>query len=162
MWYKKAQNHYSNMFLNTLDNEEKAVFDKLMSLRSKIAQAAQLVYDEWDPSDVDTYANGGICNLIAPEIASVVQKAFPEYIVLTALYESPNHEYAQLIIASDEEFYEESIDKDVSVFDIDIPYNIYEIHNSEYDWSKIENVTFVENDVIIEKNSYRLSDIRYD
>ena len=66
------------------------------------------------------------------------------------------------IIASDEEFYEESIDKDVSVFDIDIPYNIYEIHNSEYDWSKIENVTFVENNVVIEKNSYRLSDIRYD
>ena len=162
MWYKKAQNYYSSMFENTLNNEEKAVFDKLMFLRSNIAQAAQLVYDEWDPSDVDTYANGGICNLIAPEIASVVQKAFPEYIVLTALYESPNHEYVQLIIASDEEFYEESIDKDVSVFDIDIPYNIYEIHNSEYDWSKIENVTFVENNVVIEKNSYRLSDIRYD
>ena len=162
MWYKKAQNYYSSMFENTLNNEEKAVFDKLMFLRSNIAQAAQLVYDEWDPSDVDTYANGGICNLIAPEIASVVQKAFPEYIVLTALYESPNHEYVQLIIASDEEFYEESIDKDVSVFDIDIPYNIYEIHNSEYDWSKIENVTFVENNVVIEKNSYSLSDIRYD
>lgn len=162
MWYKKAQNYYSSMFENTLNNEEKAVFDKLMFLRSNIAQAAQLVYDEWDPSDVDTYANGGICNLIAPEIASVVQKSFPEYIVLTALYESPNHEYVQLIIASDEEFYEESIDKDVSVFDIDIPYNIYEIHNSEYDWSKIENVTFVENNVVIEKNSYRLSDIRYD
>lgn len=162
MWYKKAQNYYSSMFENTLNNEEKAVFDKLMFLRSNIAQAAQLVYDEWDPSDVDTYANGGICNLIAPEIASVVQKAFPEYIVLTALYESPNHEYVQLIIASDEEFYEESIDKNVSVFDIDIPYNIYEIHNSEYDWSKIENVTFVENNVVIEKNSYRLSDIRYD
>ena len=162
MWYKKAQNYYSSMFENTLNNEEKAVFDKLMFLRSNIAQAAQLVYDEWDPSDVDTYANGGICNLIAPEIASVVQKSFPEYIVLTALYESPNHEYVQLIIASDEEFYEESIDKDVSVFDIDIPYNIYEIHNSEYDWSKIENVTFVENNVVIEKNSYRLSYIRYD
>ena len=162
MWYKKAQSYNPDMLRNSLNDKEKLVFDKLMSLRSKIIQAAQIVYDEWDPSDVDTYANGGICNLIAPEIASVIDKAFPEYVILTATLENPNHEYVQLILISDDEFYDESDDRNVTVFDIDIPYNIYEIHNSEYDWTKIDNVIFTEKDVTIERNNRFFDDIRYD
>ena len=160
MWYRLAQN-ISGYLQNSMPDIEKAIFKKLFSIRSAIASAAQQVYDEWDPKDVDTYANGGICNLIAPEIARVVQSAFPEYTVLTANYESPNHEYVQLILTTDENFYDESNVGHVSVFDIDIPYNLYEIHNSEYDWSKIENVVFNEDSVFIEYRTDNLENLRY-
>jgi hypothetical protein len=152
MWYRKSQNK----------DEDSQILDKINLLKNVIASAAQKVYDKWDPSDVETYADGGICNLIAPEIANVIQKAFPEYIVITSILEDPNHEFVQLIKVSEDEFYTESLDREVTVFDIDIPYYIYEISKGPYCWKKIENIQFDTSVVSIEKHTEYLSDIRYD
>jgi hypothetical protein len=164
MWYRTAQpnSSYYDRLMNRFDDDEKEVFSKLLSLRSAISSAAQKVYDDWDEEDIDTYGSGGICNYVAPAIASVVGQAFPQHTTLTQIVESPNHEYVQLILATEEDFYNEDEDKTVTVFDIDIPYHIYEKYNSEYNWSKIKDVIFNPDSVSIEMSTQYLSDLRYD
>lgn len=151
MWYKIA-----------IENDlETQVKQKLISLKPKIASAAQVEYDKWDEDDIDTYAGGGICNYIAPVIAEIVGSAFPEFICITASVENPNHEFARLILASEAEFEDQSNDESVTVFDIDIPYYIYETCINDYCWKKEPDVQFTSEDIVIEKWTYSLQDLRY-
>lgn len=128
------------------ENEAQESFDHLPSihaldaLRPAIAAAAQKQYDEWQ-QDEDGYdeevGHGGICHLIADDMASILGEAgFP---VWTQTATDVQH-VTCIIQASD------------GVFDVDVPYRLYE-RGSMFTWTKLPGVVFEPADVSI----YRIS-----
>lgn len=110
---------------------------ELDSLKEKIAQCAQNVYDNWsqDASGYDEVVGyGGICHLIADEIVSLLDK---HDIDCTTV--SSSHEVHVYVVAKLEE----------GVFIIDIPYSFYETGGG-YHWTKKINVCFSEDIVYID------------
>jgi hypothetical protein len=163
--------YYKNIKTSSyLDDDP--IAQRIRKISSKIAAAAQSVYDDWDPKKFnseeeyrDAWGVGGICNYIAKEIADVVKAEFPEFTVLTQNEEGShcNHEYVQVVAVSNEAFdipSDENDDETVDVYDIDIPYSCYEICNSYYDFSRIDDVELTADSVSIYKHSEYLSDIR--
>lgn len=110
---------------------------ELDSLKEKIAQCAQNVYDNWsqDASGYDEVVGyGGICHLIADEIISLLD----QYDIYCTTVSS-SHEVHVYVVAKLEE----------GVFKIDIPYNFYETGGG-YHWEKKLNVCFNEDVVYID------------
>lgn len=102
----------------------------------KIASIAQKVYDDWDESNTDEYAGGGICHLIADEIASyLISKHIEAATVSAQIGEQHVWVVAKL--------------KD-GVYSVDIPPSVYETGGG-YSWQKIPDVTITKHDVIIDK-----------
>ncbi len=100
------------------------------SLAPKIVKVAQKVYDEWD-EDEDEYAGGGICHLIAEEIAAILDRAGVDCV-------TANDNFVQhvFVVAKLKE----------GVFSVDIPYDIYET-GSMFSWVKRPGVKFDKDDV---------------
>jgi hypothetical protein len=144
--------YYKNIKTSSyLDDDP--IAQRIRKISSKIAAAAQSVYDDWDPKKFNS------------EIADVVKAEFPEFTVLTQNEEGNhcNHEYVQVVAVSNEAFdipSDENDDETVDVYDIDIPYSCYEICNSYYDFSRIDDVELTADSVSIYKHSEYLSDIR--
>lgn len=111
----------------------------LMKLRTEIAHAAQKIYDEWSPEDGidEELGAGGICDQIANEIIGVLSNH--DYDAEEGGHDGDDHAYA--VIRTDESH----------GFSIDIPYNIYEHKLGMYEYQKIPNVKFDENDVYIDE-----------
>lgn len=96
---------------------------------------AQKVYDDWDGNE-DVYAGGGICHLIAEEIASKLADHGIEASTVSAeVGEQHVWTVAKL--------------KD-GVYNVDISPYTYE-RGSGYSWTKIQGVKFDINDIIVEK-----------
>ena len=98
------------------------------ALAPALVAAAQAQYDEWDESDVDTYAGGGICHLIADAMVGVLDTAG-----ITATTVSSNceqHVYVACVLAC-------------GVYTLDIHYSLYE-RGGGFRWTKIQGVTFDE------------------
>ncbi len=109
----------------------------LKALRPQLVAAAQGVYDEWDGDDEDL-GGGGICDLIADEMASVLaNEGFEAASVLASVGE--NHIF---VVAQ----------TDDGVFSVDIPPGVYET-GSGYSWTKIEGVVFEPRDIVIARLS---------
>ncbi len=96
------------------------------ALAPQLVAVAQLEYDKWDESDLDTYAGGGICHLIAEELVSVLDAAGIE-----ASTVSSTHEQHVYVVCKLQE----------GVVTLDIPYGLYE-HGAMFTWSKIHGVQF--------------------
>jgi hypothetical protein len=96
------------------------------ALAPALVQSAQACYDEWDESDVDTYAGGGICHLIADGLVDVLQAAGIDAQTTCSSFEQ--HVYVICQLAE-------------GVYSLDIPHRLYEI-GSMFTWSKIPDVTF--------------------
>jgi len=105
-------------------------------------KAAQEIYDEWDESDEDTYAGGGICHFIAEEIASICNSKIRGVLATVYTYSDVQHVVTIVGNSSTNECYA-----------IDIPYRIYE-KGGGYSWTKIPNVKFDNNDVLINQVDY--------
>lgn len=105
------------------------------SLMPKILAAAQKDYDSWDESEIDTYAGGGICHIIANSICGVLYEAGIECTPVSCDYEQ--HVY---VAAKFEE----------GVYTIDIPYHIYE-EGGGFSWKKLPDIVFEPGDVIFYK-----------
>lgn len=103
---------------------------------SKLADVAQKVYDGWDESNVDEFAGGGICHLIAEDIASELGSNGIEATTVS----SEIGEQHVWVVAKLED----------GVYNIDIPPGVYE-RGGGYTWSKIEGVQFSPEDIIIER-----------
>lgn len=101
----------------------------------KILKVAQHEYDNWDESDIDTYAGGGICHLIANEICGVLYDLGIECTTQSCSYEQ--HVY---VVAKFEE----------GIYQIDIPYHVYETGGG-FSWKKLPNIQFESNHVIFYK-----------
>lgn len=115
---------------NSLNSELKVKLDKL---KPSIAQVAQSVYDAWDEENVDEYANGGICHLIADKVAALLDKNG-----IGSLTHSLDYKQHVVVIAYDETNKES--------FMVDIPESIYETGGG-FQWSKIPDVVFDQHDV---------------
>jgi hypothetical protein len=98
-------------------------------LRGELAAAAQKVYDAWEQDEEgydEVYAGGGVCHDIASEMAGVLNNAG-----IDAYTVSSNHEVHVYVVAPFAE----------GVYEIDIPYRLYEIGGG-YTWQKIPDVVF--------------------
>lgn len=105
--------------------------DKGEALRPLLAKAAQKVYDNWNEKDVDTYAGGGICHLIADEFASIL---WDNNIEATTI--SSNFEQHVYVVAKFDE----------GVYSIDLHPSYYETGGG-FSWKKIPNVVLHPNDI---------------
>ncbi len=108
--------------------ESNNLYHILMRLRPAIAQIAQIIYDEWDD---DEY--GGICDMIADEISGILSHNGIDN--TDGGHDGDDHAY--IIAYNDNESYI-----------VDIPYDTYE-RGGGYNWSKIPNIQFTPNDVVI-------------
>jgi len=114
------------------------------ALRPQIIIAAQKIYDDWDEEDVDTYANGGICHFIADEIANILG----HHGILCSTVSSMNEQHVYVVAQCSD-----------GIFEVDIPYRTYE-HGGGFSWTKIPNVKFTNDYIIIHKLSNDPSDMK--
>lgn len=128
--------HLNRVVANFLKRAKKEA--DILSLRSRMAQAAQKVYDEWDQSDKEhgdpELGFGGICQDIAEEIAGVLDKHGIESGTVSQT-QGDQHVYT---IARVEE----------GVFEIDIHPSTYE-RGGGYYWTKIPDVKFSADDIAV-------------
>ena len=115
---------------------------RLLTLRPKMAEAAQRVYDEWVSEDDDDF-EGGICDEIASAIQEVIANNLDDAEITEGGHDGDDHAWT---LVSDGKL----------VYEVDIPPHVYE-HGSGYSWSKIEGVRFKSSDVIISKIDARRS-----
>ena len=104
-------------------------------LAPALAEVAQQVYDKWD-EDPDCYAGGGICHLIAEEMAGKL---------------SDHGIDAQTVSQEigDQHVYVVAKLKD-GVYSIDVPPGVYETGGG-YTWKKIKDVQITKDDIAIDK-----------
>lgn len=125
------------------DDDEEENYDNLPSvddakrLIPQFLKAAQQNYDDWNEEDIDTYAGGGICHIIADSICGVLSDAGIECTTVSCSYEQ--HVY----VAG--KFRE-------GVYTIDIPYHVYE-EGGGFSWKKIPDITFDSRDVVFYRAS---------
>lgn len=103
----------------------------------RILSAAQRIYDNWDESDRDTYAGGGICHIIADAICDVMWNIGIECTTVSCSYEQ--HVYVAVKVEE-------------GVYTIDIPYSIYETGGG-FNWQKNPDIKFDTRDVVFYKVS---------
>lgn len=110
------------------------------SLITLYVDKAQEIYDDWD-ENLDEYAGGGICHLIADGIAEIINKNFPQYLAST--YTRSDMQHVQNIIynMSEEEFSNADDDQDIEYIDLNIDPYLYE-SGGGFSWKKIPNVEF--------------------
>ena len=120
-------------FLRLLEANQ-TLSDKLDALTPAMVQKAQEVYDSWDEEDIDTYAGGGICHLIAEEIASLLE----EHGILSWTH-SLDYKQHVVTIAADKSTQE--------IYMVDVPEYAYE-DGGGFTWTKIPDVKFEADDIV--------------
>ena len=126
--------------------------EELLLLFPKIIKVAQKEYDQWDESDIDTYANGGICHLIADEILNIVA-TLDNVNISTYTYSHIQHQVVVVGRAINMEDEEDSNYTDKECFIIDIPYYCYETGGG-FSWKKIPDVEFDETMIQLHEVDY--------
>ncbi len=99
----------------------------LKALAPEIVQAAQRVYDAWNPDDPDDpYAGGGICDDIADAVALIVD-GYAQFVEL-------DHHTMVLVAVTE------------GVVSLNIPARVYE-RGGAYTWTKIPGIVFTADEV---------------
>ena len=119
------ENHYDNLPSS----------DIISSVKPKIILVAQKIYDLWIQNENDELNGGGICHLIADKIADILSDIGIPSVTVSSNYEQ--HVYTVSQCSN-------------GIFEIDIPYSIYEVGGG-FTWTKIENVCFTVDDVLVSK-----------
>ena len=119
--------------------EEIKTLSQLKEQIPKMLKAAQKEYDDWDQSD-ETYGDwrvghGGICHLIVDAMLDVLN----DFEATSLSLDSEVHVVGIVQLKE-------------GIFEIDIPYSIYE-KGGGYTWKKIPDVVFEKNDIVISKIS---------
>jgi hypothetical protein len=121
------------------DDEEDHRYDALpssaviRSLKPAMVEAAQKVYDNWLQDEDDDLNGGGICHLIADKIAGILGNAgFP---ASTQTASDVQHVY---VVAQCND----------GVFEVDIPYHLYE-RGSMFTWTKLPDIQFTSHDISV-------------
>ena len=114
----------------------------LKALRNAFAAAAQRVYDSWDPVQGwcgnEEIGGGGICHLIANEMADVASEVGFDVATVNAQV-GENHVW--FVAKADD-----------GVWMVDVPWYAYE-RGGGYSWTKIPDVTITGGDVLIHRIS---------
>lgn len=108
----------------------------LLAGRATFAEAAQRVYDDWDENE-DEYAGGGICHLIAEEIADELNGKGIDADTVDNGGMGEQHVWVVAKVSD-------------GVFLVDIPPNVYE-RGGGYTWTKVPGVRFEASDVIVDR-----------
>jgi len=124
-----------------VSNGQSVLLHQIRSLLPEVVRAAQNEYDSWE-QDEDGFDealghSGGICQDIADKICEVMNSNGIDCLTQDAMI-GDQHVWA---VAYNEDYQE--------AFMIDIHPNVYE-SGGGYNWKKLPNVIFSENDVIIE------------
>lgn len=133
--------HLMNIFSPDDDEEEETqpapthASADVKALAPQLAELAQAEYNKWDPEDVDTYAGGGICHLIADEIAGALNNAGIDAQTVSSDYEQHVYTVARL---SD------------GVYLVDVPYQVYE-RGAGFSWQKLPDVQIGAGDVVVHR-----------
>jgi hypothetical protein len=115
-----------------------SLLQKLGKLRSDLAQAAQLVVDEWIQNEEgfnEDLGNGGVCDLVSQAMADVIGNSVVDVDIVDGGHDGDDH--AWLIIVDN-----------VEAVGVDIPPGVYETGGG-YSWKKIENVEIEPTDVVL-------------
>ncbi len=111
------------------DDNDTTPIMSIKDLKSRykwLAKIAQKVYDDWDELDIDTYAGGGICHLIADAIADYLNF----------------HSIETVTVSSDHEQHVYCVSKVIEgIYTVDIHWSYYETGGG-FNWKKIPNVVF--------------------
>jgi hypothetical protein len=123
--------------LRSLINEGlKSVKAITPDVMKKLVAAAQKIYDEWDQTpETDELNGGGICHLIADELAGILSSHGVECQTVSSNYEQ--HVY---LVARFRE----------GIYLIDIPYDYYE-RGAAFTWTKLPNIVFDDSHVVIRR-----------
>lgn len=128
------------------DEEEDHRFDALPDMKAiaaakpAIIKLVQKKYSEWRQDETghdEEVGYGGICHLFADLIAEVLNEAG-----IPAATVSSSHEVHVYTVAQARD----------GVFEVDIPYCVYETGGG-YNWTKIQDVEFTLDDIIINRLS---------
>lgn len=104
----------------------------IRTLRPAMAAAAQRIYDAWVQDEHDDLNGGGICHLIADEVATIMgNSGIP---VSTQTANDVQHVYCVGQFSD-------------GVFEVDIPYRLYE-RGGGFTWTKIPDVHFTQDDIL--------------
>jgi len=116
---------------------DQTFINKIKSLLPKLAKKSQEVYDNWDEENIDEYAGGGICHIIADELSDELSKHDIDASSLT-------HPFKQHVynVAYD-------IDSKTALI-IDLPEYVYETGGG-YSWKKIHDVEITPNDFVVKE-----------
>jgi pyrimidine deaminase RibD-like protein len=120
-----------NVYEEDDTNEQLPSVNQAKNLLPMILPKVQTAYDDWDEIDVDTYAGGGICHILADAICDVLGNNGIECTPVSSSHEQ--HVYVAGKFAE-------------GIYTIDIPYHIYETGGG-FSWKKIPNITFETGDV---------------
>lgn len=116
-------------------------------LRTKIAAAAQKIYDEWEQDEFGEdpeLGTGGICQLIADAMADV-------------LHEEDEPKWVSRDCAGDEHVaLYATPDDGQTTYLVDIPYSLYEERKGFLEWVKLPGVTFLPGFVVFEKLDFQV------
>jgi hypothetical protein len=112
-------------------SQTKALYRQLLALRSEIAAAVQEVYDGWEQGEDCDLGSGGICDLMAEAIGSVLNNHNIDF--TDGGQEGDDHAF---VIAFDP----------TDAYVVDVPYHLYE-SGSGFSWTKIEGVIFSADDI---------------
>ena len=113
---------------------------KLLSLRSKLAEAAQSVLDKWHQDDDgydEEFGEGGACDAISREMSEVVYLNIGNVQITDGGQDGDDHAF---IIVYDES----------EAWAVDIPPSVYETGGG-YKWRKIPDARVDPEDIIIWK-----------
>jgi hypothetical protein len=114
------------------ENENLPSVQLAKSLMPSVLIKVQKTYDDWDEEDVDTYAGGGICHLIADDVCEILSNKGIECTTVSCSYEQ--HVYVAAKFSE-------------GVYTIDIPYHIYETGGG-YSWQKKNGIQFDTQDIV--------------
>lgn len=126
---------------------------QINNIRSQLIEVAQDEYDKWEQDENgfdEEYGSGGICHLIADRMIDIIhQNLTTENKEVFAVSKSLSDvQHVNILMSLDD-----------GVYEIDIPYSIYETGGG-FNWKKVPDVIFEVNDIQIElldinlKNAY--------
>lgn len=115
----------------------------LLKLRSKMALAAQKVYDDWKQDEEgydEYYGSGGICHDVASAMESIVHENIPD-----------NEEIGTFDFRDDSQCHNWFVayhPASRAIYEVDIPFYHYE-EGGGYTWRKLKDVKFTPDNIII-------------
>ena len=116
---------------------ENKLEQKIKHILPKLAKKAQEEYDAWDEENVDEYAGGGICHIIADELSDIFSQNDIDSAPIT-------HPFKQHV-------YNVAFDTETkTAITIDLPDYVYETGGG-FSWKKIPDVEITPNDFILDE-----------
>jgi hypothetical protein len=115
-----------------------SLLQKLEGLRFDLAQAAQLVVDEWSQNEEgfdEDLGNGGVCDLVSQAMSGVIYGKIDNVEILDGGHDGDDHAWLIVVDANE-------------AVGVDIPPGVYETGGG-YSWKKIKNVEIEPTDVVL-------------